>query len=87
MERAQNRVLASPAGRPSLRHPQICAKLPFCYNPCPCGYPGDPVKECTRRVVHRILKLPLTIANLAGSDPLQTVHLAETIQYRPRLQF
>lgn len=21
--------------------------MPFCYNPCPCGFWGDPVKECT----------------------------------------
>jgi Magnesium chelatase, subunit ChlI len=22
-------------------------RMPFCYYPCPCGYYGDPVKECT----------------------------------------
>lgn len=37
------------------------------------------------RAFHRVLKLARTIADLEGSEAIKTYHLAEAIQYRPRI--
>ena len=36
------------------------------------------------RAYHRILKLARTIADLSGSEEIQSVHLGEALQYRPK---
>ena len=41
--------------------------------------------QLTARAYHRVLKLARTIADLAGSDEITQVHLAEALQYRPKM--
>lgn len=40
--------------------------------------------QLSARAFHRILKLARTIADLSGAETIETKHLAEALQYRPR---
>ncbi len=40
--------------------------------------------QLSARAYHRVLKLARTIADLAGSPQIESVHLAEALQYRPK---
>jgi magnesium chelatase family protein len=41
--------------------------------------------QLTARAYHRVLKLARTIADLAGAENIGPSHLAEALQYRPRM--
>jgi magnesium chelatase family protein len=42
--------------------------------------------QASARAHHRIIKLARTIPDPVGSEGVETAHLAEAIQYRPRRQ-
>jgi len=41
--------------------------------------------QLSARAYHRVLKMARTIADLAGDERVGTTHLAEALQYRPKL--
>ena len=41
--------------------------------------------QLSARAYHRVLKLARTIADLAGEEQIAPTHLAEALQYRPKL--
>ena len=42
-------------------------------------------RNLSARVYHRILKLARIVADLAGCEDMQSVHLAEALKHRPKL--
>jgi len=50
-----------------------------------CSLPEEDQLHLSARAYHRVLKLARTIADLAGSDMIMANHVAEAVQYRPRV--
>src|SRR5215472_14697941 len=42
--------------------------------------------QLSARAFHRVLKLARTIADLAGCETIGSAHVAEALQYRPRVE-
>ncbi|MBE2271161.1 MAG: magnesium chelatase, partial [Anaerolinea sp.] len=42
--------------------------------------------QLSARAYHRVLKLSRTIADLSGATVIETQHVAEAVQYRPKAQ-
>ena len=40
--------------------------------------------DVSARAYHRVLELARTVADLSGAHHIETSHLAEALQYRPR---
>jgi predicted ATPase with chaperone activity len=52
---------------------------------CLYGYYGDSQKAYAQLRCHRILELARTFSDLAPNEETQSHHLAEAMQYRPKI--
>jgi len=62
----------------------ITDALLFCFTNGISKFVG-PFSSLSARAYHHILKLARTIADLAECKEIQSVHLAEALQFRPKL--
>ncbi len=89
-ERQRQRFAANGAGRPMTNADMGPGEI---REFCPVDEAGHSLLRAamrqlhmSARAYHRTLKLARTIADLAGAERIETAHLAEAIQYRPRWQ-